>query len=566
MSETINWDEVSQLEKIKYDSNYLRGTLVESLIDPITGAIAPDDTQISKFHGLYQQADRDLEKERKRQKLEPAYSFLVRVRMPGGAVNSSQWLKMDSLADKYGNGTMKLTTRQTFQLHGVLKKNLKNTLKEINGSLLDTIAACGDVNRNVMCHPNPAESPHHEELIRMAQKVSEHLMPRSTAYHEIWLDKKLVANSKSEVEPIYGRQYLPRKFKIAFAIPPYNDTDIFSQDLGFIAIEEKEKISGYNIAVGGGLGSTFGMPEAYPRLADVIGFCKPEQVMDVAEKIIIIQRDFGDRKNRKQARMKYTIDRYGPDWFRAELEKKLGYSLPKQKPFSFTRNGDRLGWKLGVNGKWSLTLFVEGGRVKDVNNHHLKTALREIAVSVNNKFFLTGNQNVILANISESGKRKVDELLKKHGAMPGKLSGLRKNSIACVALNTCPLAFAEAERYLPTLITKIEIILKEHRLEKEEIIIRMTGCPNGCARPYLAEIGFVGKSVGYYNLYLGGNFNGTRLNTLYRETISEAQILDALKPIIADFAENREKGEHFGDFTIRKNYVKATLHGKEFRH
>jgi sulfite reductase (NADPH) hemoprotein beta-component len=566
MDNEINWKELSEVEKIKYDSNYLRGTLVESLADPLTGAFAFEDTQISKFHGMYQQFDRDLEKERKRQKLEPAYSFLIRVRIPGGVVSPAQWLQMDALSNQYANQTLKLTTRQAFQLHGVIKTNLKKTIQGINTGLMDTIAACGDVNRNVMCHPNPAESDLHAEVYEISRKLSEHLLPSTTAYHEIWLDQKLIADSKKDVEPLYGDRYLPRKFKIAVAIPPYNDTDIFSQDLGFIAIVENNQIVGYNVTVGGGMGSTFGIPEAYPRLAEVIGFCLPEQVLDVAEKILLVQRDYGNRQNRKRSRMKYTIDDRGTDWFIAEVEKYLGYQFQNARPYDFSRNGDRLGWKKGTDSKWSLTLFVEGGRVADKNGFNQKSALREVAQTVDCQFILTGNQNLIIANVTNEGKKKVSQILKKYHVLPGEISGLRQNSIACVALNTCGLAFAEAERYLPTLISKIETILDQYGLLNEEIVIRMTGCPNGCGRPYLAEIGFVGKSEGHYNLYLGGNFIGTRLNTLYRETLTEAEILTELQPVIADYAANRNEGERFGDFVIRKQYVKETLKGRDFKH
>lgn len=566
MSDTINWSELAEVERIKYESNYLRGTLVESLADPITGSIAYADTQISKFHGLYQQFDRDLEKERKRQKLEPAFSFLIRVRIPGGVVTPKQWLQMDAISEQYANHTLKLTTRQAFQLHGVIKTNLKKTIQEINAGLMDTIAACGDVNRNVMSHPNPAESPLHAEIYETAKQISEHLLPSTTAYHEIWLDQKLVADSKKDVEPIYGDRYLPRKFKIAVVLPPYNDCDVFSQDLGFIAIVENNRIIGYNVVVGGGMGSTFGIPEAYPRLADVIGFCLPEQVLDVAEKVVLVQRDHGNRQNRKRSRMKYTIDDHGLDWFRNEVEKYLGYAFQEPKPYAFTRNGDRLGWKKGADSKWSLTLFVEGGRVADRGNFKLKTALREIAVQIDGQFILTGNQNLIIANVTADEKKKISSILSRNGVAPGGISGLRQNSIACVALNTCGLAFAEAERYLPSLISKIETILDQNGLFKEEIVIRMTGCPNGCGRPYLAEIGFVGKSEGHYNLYLGGNFIGTRLNTLYKETLTEEEILAELSPIIADYAQNRDNNEKFGDFVIRKQYVKETLQGSDFKH
>ncbi|MFB6343272.1 assimilatory sulfite reductase (NADPH) hemoprotein subunit [Saccharicrinis sp. FJH62] len=566
MSDNIKWEELSEVEKIKYDSNYLRGTLKESLADPITGAIAADDTQVSKFHGIYQQADRDIEKERKQQKLEPAYSFLIRLRLPGGKVTPEQWLKMDAISDRYANGTLKLTTRQTFQLHGVLKRNLKPTIQKMNESLMDTIAACGDVNRNVMSHANPAESILHSEVIDLAKRLSLHLMPKTGAYHEIWLDKKLVADSKDEVEPLYGKRYLPRKFKIGVVIPPQNDCDVFSQDLGLIAIADTDKIAGYNVVVGGGLGSTFGMEGTYPRTGDVIGFVKPDQVLDVAEKILTFQRDYGDRKNRKQARLKYTIDRLGLDWFVSEVENRLGYKLEEARPYKLTRNGDNFGWRKGTDGRWHLTYFVEGGRVKNTGDKRLKDALREVAETIDGEFILTGNQNLIITGVSDKSKETVNAILKKYKVSPENISGLRKNSIACVALPTCPLAFAEAERYLPDLVTKIEHILEKYGLFKKEIVIRMTGCPNGCGRPYLAEIGLIGKSPGYYNLYLGGNFVGSRLNTLYRETIPEETILSELDLIIKDFSEARRTGEQFGDFVIRKNYVKEIKEGKEFKH
>ncbi|MBN1984841.1 MAG: NADPH-dependent assimilatory sulfite reductase hemoprotein subunit [Prolixibacteraceae bacterium] len=566
MNDAILWEELSEVEKIKYDSNYLRGTLPESLADPITGAIRASDAQLSKFHGIYQQTNRDTDKERKLQKLEPEYSFLIRVRIPGGVVSPQQWLQMDDLSNQYANETLKITTRQTFQLHGVLKKNLKGTIQKINDRLLDTIAACGDVNRNVMCHANPAESVLYPEVIELAQKIGSHLLPKTKAYHEIWLDKKLVANSKDEVEPIYGKRYLPRKFKIGIIIPPQNDCDIFSQDLGFIAIVEKEKIVGYNVVAGGGLGSTFGKPETYPRTGNVIGFCYPHQVLEVAEKVVLVQRDNGDRQNRKQARLKYTIDRLGLEWFVAEVEKYLGYSFEKAKPFTVARTGDNYGWKKGTDNKWHLTYFVEGGRVQNSGRQQMKSALREVAKITDGHFILTGNQNVIMAGVSAKVKAEIDSILAKYNVSPNGISGLRKNSIACVALPTCPLAFSEAERYLPSLISKLENRLEKYGLTKEEIVIRMTGCPNGCGRPYLAEIGLIGKSPGYYNLYLGGSFEGTRLNSLYRETIAEEEILQELDPIFKDFSESKNEGERLGDFVIRKKYVKEIREGKEFRH
>jgi len=563
MSENQNRSEV---EIIKEKSNYLRGTIQEGLNDETTGAFSADDTNLIKFHGFYQQYDRETESERKRQKLEPSYSFMIRVRLVGGVANAQQWLAIDDMADKYGVGNIKLTTRQAFQLHGIIKRNLKPTMQEINQALMDTIAACGDVNRNVMCNPNPYLSIIHEAVLDDARKVSDHLTPQTGAYHEIWLDKKLVAGGEHEEEPIYGKLYLPRKFKIAFAIPPYNDVDVYANCLGFIAIEEKGKLLGYNITVGGGMGMTFGKTDTFPRLGNVVGFCKAENVVDVAEKIVMIQRDYGNRGDRKQSRFKYTIETLGLEKFKTLLEQYLGYTIDPARGFTFIQNGDSFGWQNGSDGKWHLTLFIEGGRVKDVNDYKLRTALREVAKFHKGEFRLTGNQNLIISSVNTADKKKIETTLKQYGVDPlGKLTALRLNSIACVALNTCSLAFAEAERYLPSLITKLDETIKHLGLEKDAIVIRMTGCPNGCGRPYLGEIGFVGKAPGRYNLYLGAGFVGDRLNKLYKENIDETEILDTLNPILADYAKNRTENERFGDFVIRKEYVKAQLIANQFQ-
>lgn len=558
---------LSAVEIIKENSDYLRGTIEEGLQDGITGSIHDDDTQLTKFHGLYQQQDRDLEKERRKQKLEPYYMFMARIRVPGGVATPAQWLAMDQLADTYGNETLKLTTRQAFQFHGVLKRDLKAFMQSVHAASMDSLAACGDVNRNVMCSPDVFQSPVHEQAYADAQALSDHLTPTTTAYHEIWLNKKKVDPQVEDHEPIYGKTYLPRKFKIAMAIPPRNDTDVFAHDVGLIAVSEGDTLLGYNVCVGGGMGTTFGMPETYPRVGDVIGFCPRERIVEVLETIVTIQRDHGNRENRKIARMKYTIDRMGLDNFTAKLHQRLGWELEPSKPYEFTGNGDAYGWTQGVNGKWSCSLFIEGGRVHDTETCQLKTGLREIAAMHKGDFRLTGNQNVIIANVSKTNKPKIGKLLEKYGISHGQsTSGLRLNSIACVALGSCGLANAESERYLPTLITKIERILEDLGLKDDAITIRMTGCPNGCARPYLAEIAFVGKGPGTYNMYLGGGFHGQRLNNLYKESISEQEILAELEPLLAAYAQGRQDRERFGDFVIRKGIVKEIIHGNEFRH
>ncbi|MDM5278005.1 assimilatory sulfite reductase (NADPH) hemoprotein subunit [Paenibacillus silvae] len=558
----------SDVEDIKIKSNYLRGSLTETLADRITGSIPEDDNRLMKHHGSYMQDDRDLRNERNKSKLEPAYQFMLRVRASGGIVTPEQWLMMDRVAHKYANQTIRLTTRQSFQLHGVLKWDLKNTIREVNDSLLSTLAACGDVNRNVMCNPNPNQSEVHAEVYEWACQVSNHLDPRTRAYHELWLDGEKVIDSQEsdeEVEPIYGKVYLPRKFKIGIAVPPSNDVDVFSQDLGFIAIVENGKLQGFNVSVGGGMGMTHGDSKTYPQVSKVIGFCTPEQMIDVAEKTVMIQRDYGDRAVRKHARFKYTVDDRGLEWFTDELTSRLGWSLEAARPYHFEHNGDRYGWVKGSNGKWHYTLFIQNGRVKDVDGYPLMTGLREIAKIHTGDFRLTANQNLIIGNISSQKKKKIEALIQQYHLTDGAhYSALRRSSMACVALPTCGLAMAESERYLPSLIDKLEPVLDEAGLRDEEIVIRMTGCPNGCARPMLAEIAFIGKAPGKYNFYLGGSFTGHRLNKLYRENIGEAEILETLTPMINQYAKERNEGEHFGDFVIRAGYVPEVLDGRQF--
>lgn len=554
-----------EVERIKDASNYLRGTLVKSLLDPLTGALAEDDTQLSKYHGIYQQDDRDLRDERRRQKLEPHYQFLVRIRVPGGVCTPTQWLEVDRIANTWCNHTIRLTTRQAFQLHGIVKRDLKKTIAEINGALLDTIAACGDVNRNVMCNPNPFQSRLHEEVYEYARRINEHLTPRTTAYHEIWLDEELLSSSRQDEEPIYGKHYLPRKFKIALAIPPSNDVDLFANDLGFIAIAEDDRLVGFNVTVGGGLSMTHGEENTYPRLADVIGYCPKNKTLQVAEEIVKIQRDFGDRTNRKHARFKYTIDDRGIDWLKFELNKRLGWSIEPPRPFTFERSGDRYGWVEGTDDTWHHTLFIQNGRILDTEEYPMMTGLREIASVHDGDFRLTANQNLIIGRVSSKKKPVIEALLKKYQLADSRQqTELRLNAMACVAFPTCGLAMAESERYLPSLLDKLDVVIKEAGLENDPILIRMTGCPNGCARSSLGEIGFIGKAPGKYNLYLGAGFYGQRLNKLYRENINEEQILAELTPILRRYAHEREPGERFGDFVIKTSYVKEVLAGKDF--
>jgi len=558
-------DEVSRNERIKEASDYLRGTLAEGLREEITGAIVEDDAQLVKFHGMYLQDDRDLRPERARKKMEKAFSFMIRVRIPGGVLNPQQWLALDEVARVYGNGTMRLTTRQTVQLHGVIKSNLKATLRGIDKVLLNSIAACGDINRNVMCNVLPEQSRAHAMALEMARAISDDLLPHTPAYREIWLDGERIAGGEEEVvEPIYGKTYLPRKFKIVVAVPPSNDVDIFAHDLGYIAITDNTgNLAGWNVTVGGGMGMTHGEPETYPRTADVMGFCETKDAVKIAEAVVTVQRDWGDRKNRKHARLKYTIEDRGLDNFRAEVERRAGVKLGSPKPFTFTSTGDRFGWSEGSDGRGHLTLFVQNGRVHDVAGSAQQTALRTIAQVHTGDFRITPNQNLVIANVPTAQQPEIERIAREANLL-APWSGLRRNSMACVALPTCGLALAESERYLPDLLTALDERLAAHGLSADDIVIRMTGCPNGCARPYLAEIGLVGKGPGRYNLYLGAAFDGSRMNKLYAEDLDHAGIVAALDPVLSAYAAERQKGERFGDFTIRGGFVVASGNGADF--
>ena len=554
---------LSRNEEIKKASRFLRGTLADGLARAETGALAEDDTQLTKFHGIYQQDDRDLRPERAKKRMEKAFIFMARLRIPGGVLTASQWLALDAVARERANGTLRLTTRETIQFHGIIKGNLRLAIQEINGALLDTVAACGDVNRNVIASTIPYRPAIHATVSGLARELSVHLRPRSRAYHEVWLDGERVAGGEAEAEPIYGRAYLPRKFKIAIAVPPLNDVDVFAHDLGFIAIEQNGRIVGYDVAVGGGMGMTHGERDTFPRTGDVIGSCPPDQVVEVAEKVVAVQRDWGNRASRKHARLKYTIEEFGLDWFQAELASVLGHPLEPARPYRFDRTGDPRGWIEGEDGQWHHVLFVENGRVSDTAGRPLLDGLRAIAAAHEGNFVLTANQNLIVSSVAPERKPAIAELLALHHLDAG-TSGLKRNAMACVALPTCGLALAESERYLPNLLTALEDVLERNGLGQDESTIRMTGCPNGCARPYLAEIGLVGRGPGSYNLYLGGAFDGTRLNKLYARDLTHSGIIAALSPLLAAYARERADGERFSDFLIRVGHVRPTTAGNRF--
>lgn len=558
-------------EDIKLQSNFLRGTIAEGLRDQSTGAISAADQQLTKFHGTYMQDDRDLRDERKAQGLEPAYSFMIRCRLPGGVATPSQWQQMDAIASQLGNETIKLTTRQTFQFHGVIKSKLKPAMQAINRALMTTIAACGDVNRNVMCSSLPEMSEVHREAHTYAKRISDHLLPSTTAYHEIWLkdenDKnvQVAGDAVQDFEPLYGPTYLPRKFKISIAVPPHNDTDVYAHDIGLIAIKGRDgSLEGFNVLAGGGMGATHNMKKTYPQIGRMLGYCDKEVVHIVCEKIMLVQRDNGDRKNRKHARLKYTIDDMGLDVFKSKVEELWGENFSKERPFHFDSNVDTFGWLRDEKGMNHFTMFIENGRVEDTADFAMKTGLREVAKVHKGEFRLTGNQHLILSNVADEDLNAMKQLLKKYKLDNTNFTGLRLSSSACVAFPTCGLAMAESERYLPELITKLEDVIEESGLRQDSIVMRMTGCPNGCARPWLAEVAFVGKAYGAYNMYLGGGYHGNRLNKLYRSSIKEEEILSITKSLFKKYALERHEGERFGDFVIRSGIIKATKEGRDF--
>ncbi|KAK4240401.1 hypothetical protein C8A03DRAFT_31537 [Achaetomium macrosporum] len=558
-------------EDIKLASNYLRGTIAEELKDTSTGAISAANQQLTKFHGTYMQDDRDVRDERKAQGLEPAYSFMIRCRLPGGVSTPKQWIQMDDISTQLGNETMKLTTRQTFQFHGVVKGKLKPAMQAINRALMTTIAACGDVNRNVMCSPLPSQSGYHREVWACSKKISDHLLPSTSAYHEIWLtdddDKKtqVAGDAVQDFEPLYGPTYLPRKFKISIAIPPHNDVDVYAHDIGLVAIKGSDgHLEGFNLLAGGGMGATHNNKKTYPQVGRMLGFVKADDVHIACEKVMLVQRDHGDRKNRKHARLKYTIDDMGVDVFKAKVEERWGKTFEPARPFHFDSNIDTFGWTKDEHGMNHFTFFIENGRIEDTADFRMKTGLREIAKVHKGEFRLTPNQHLILSNVADQDLPAIKALMAEYKLDNLQFSALRLSSSACVAFPTCGLAMAESERYLPVLISKLEACLEENGLRQDSIVMRMTGCPNGCARPWLAEVAFVGKAYGAYNMYLGGGYHGQRLNKLYRSSIKEDEILAIMKPLLKRYATERHEGERFGDWTIRAGIIKETKEGRDF--
>ncbi len=547
----------SPVERIKIESEGLRGTISESLGDRHTGSLRDQDQTLVKFHGMYLQDDRDRREIRAAKKLDRLYSFMVRLRIPGGFLTPEQWVAVHQVANQYSTGVIKVTTRQTIQLHGILKRDIKRTLKGFSLAGLDSIAACGDVNRNVIISGNPGESPLHDRIHHYARLISQHLLPKTRAYHEIWLDEKEPDQPGQEEDQLYQDRYLPRKFKVGIVIPPNNDPDVFANDAGLIAIVQDDRLLGFNIAVGGGLSATHGNAETYPRVATTIGYVDvqdgDDHLLKALYEIVTVQRDFGDRTDRKLARLKYTLDRMGIERFKDELAKRCGFALKTPRPVTFQSREDRYGWVQDHQGIWHFTAFVENGLILDDANQSLKSALFELADAKLCQIRFTANQGVVVAGVTADNKQAVHRILENHGVIQRlqRTSAVRRNSLACVALPTCPLALAEAQRYLPSLIDKIELLLERYGLANENIITRMTGCPNGCGRSRLCEIGFVGTNSGRYHLCIGGDHVGTRLNRIYRENQDEAEILATLDNLFSVFARDRKANETFGDFTNR---------------
>jgi len=533
-------------ELLKIAHPTLDGTIAQTLADTQTERFSDDDNQFLKFHGIYQEDDRDLRKTGKK------YIMMIRVRVPGGVITPAQYLKLDRLSEQYANNTLRITSRQTLQFHGVLKSNLAATIRGINDSLLTTLATCGDVVRNITVAPSPAEGAVGAELQAQARALSEFFSPVTPSYHGIWLDGKEISLNQDFIDPLYGKTYLPRKFKIGFAIPPVNDTDVFTNDVGLIAIVEGGKVIGYNFAVGGGMGRSHGNEATFARLADVIGFITPDQVEQAILGAVTIHRDFGDRSNRKHARLKYVVAERGADWFRTELERRMGIQIAPARPAEFTHQGDPFGWLVQPDGRKFLGLFVETGRIKDTETHRTKSALREIVTKFQPELRFTPSNNLILANIPSEHVDAITAILNEHNVLlPHQISPVRRASVACVSLPTCGLALAESERVFPELLQQIEDALAETGLVDTAIVTRISGCPNGCSRPYVTEIGLVGKAPGKYQLYLGANQAGTRLARVWKEVVKFEDVVSELKPLFVRYVQERLDGEQFGDWVAR---------------
>lgn len=540
---------LSKNEILKENCPTLAGNIAATLSDPEADRFSNDDTQFLKFHGIYQQDDRDLRKQGKK------FMFMIRGRIPGGVMSPALYRVYDDLADDCGNKTLRVTTRQSFQFHGVVKTGLGPLMKRIHDALADTLAACGDVNRNVMSPVTPTSSPLVPQVYKDADRVSSELLPITKAYHQIWVEgvQLDLEKEKDFEDPLYGRTYLPRKFKAAFAIPPLNDTDLFTNCLGFIAIgNEAGELTGYNLVCGGGMGMAHNNENTFPRVGDVIGYFSREKIIDIAKAVLTVHRDFGDRTDRKHARLKYVIADRGVEWFRGEVEKRAGINFEEAKPYEFTSQNDMYGWHQQFDGNYFLGLHILSGRVKDTDDIKLKAAIRKVVDDFDVHVSLTPSQNILIPDIKAEDKDAISKIFADHGVeLENQGSKLGRTAMSCPALPTCGLALAESERYLPELLTTLENFLDDLNIDTEELIIRMTGCPNGCARPYMAELGLVGRGPNKYNIYVGGNQQSTRLGRLMMDGVKTDSLLDDLRPLFTRYRDEKQDNERFGDFCAR---------------
>jgi sulfite reductase (ferredoxin) len=541
----------SKVEVAKENSQYLRGTVAERL-EADTDRFGGTDVHVLKFHGIYEQEDRDVRREARKTGGDKKYMFMIRSKVPGGVLTGEQYLVHDDLAGEYANGSLRITTRQDFQLHGTLKHDLQTVIRAVNEAHVTTLGACGDISRNVMACPAPGSDAVREQVSRLARELSDHLLPRTLAYQEIWLNGEKAVSIGEETEPFYGPTYLPRKFKVAFALPGDNCVDVYSQDLGLVPIARGDVLEGFTVLVGGGMGVTHGMEKTYPRVGTPLGTVAPDQLLAVAEAIIAVQRDNGNRSDRKRARLKYLLDERGVEWFREQVEERLGWRLNDPAPIGAWEVDDHLGWHEQGDGQWFLGVHVENGRVIDSGSARMRTALRSLIEQYKPDVRLTAQQNILLTDIDAADRPAIDALLAEHDVRPAEsLSPTFRAAMACPAMPTCGLALAEAERALPQVIRALEAELDRLGLGEERISVRMTGCPNGCARPFLGDIGLVGKTADHYQIYLGGDFEGTRLNRLFAEMVHEDEVVSTLSPIFSSFRDERVADESFGDYCNR---------------
>ena len=541
----------SKVEVVKEGSNYLRGTLREELAEQ-TEHFSEEGNQVLKFHGIYQQDDRDLRQRLKQEGKDKFWSLMVRVKVPGGVLTPEQYLVCDDLVTRYANNTLRVTTRQDFQFYGVLKKDLRATLRWINEALLTTLGACGDVERNLMCCPAPTKDRVRSRIQHYARLLSDHLLPRTRAYHEIWVDGEKAVSSEPDDEPLYGKVYLPRKFKSGIAYNGDNCIDVYTQDIGMIADFDGGELRGFNILVGGGLAMTHGNPATFPRLGSPIAYVPPQKLLEGVEAIVRIQCDHGDRSNRKHARLKYLVEEWGVPKFKAEMERRLGHGLEPARSLKWMDVDDHLGWHEQRDGRWFLGVYVENGRIRDSDGMQMKAAFRRLVEEFRPGIRLTPQQNILFTDIAEGQRPPVERLLTDHGVPKVEdVSYALRYSMACPALPTCGLAVSDAERALPPVVRALEREMERLGLQDQRLSVRMTGCPNGCARPYLGDIGFVGRTLNFYNVYVGGDFEGTRLNRLYAEMVHKDRLVETLMPLLSFYQENRQPGESFGDFCHR---------------